>query len=1198
MVLPCSIQVSDFNMAGTKINTKARKDDRSKGNKTLNTNSEDTEDHDFSLLRKPVSTSITGFAQARKIFDFATEELKSLLANECDLLYECKVCRNIFRSLANFISHKRVYCKEKFNSSVHSHFVKNNSAVNEILKIKQMEEAYQDSLKVTNFVSDENEDRIPITKDLTGIMEKLTKVKGRYNFDEQQVTLQKIPNSSVAVFQSHCEENKYDNMLAQVQELDNMISQDNAVLQRDGSFNVQSSLNADKTEDSDNVIQISDDEDSDEDGVPKCKICDMQFSTQKTLKFHMKYKHLESRLVFPCPDCFEIFSTSWSVYRHLFKVHRKSAAQIRRLRDAIQAKAFRMNNPPAFYEKKKNSKPITPQKISEEERLDQENQAWMDNMEGDGELPRCGGCGRTFERRAALAAHTHTCQPRSRALARRPDAKRIEIQIRKDYHKGPTGNPLKDTEEKVIDPIPDPIVKDSEPEIIPTQKKPEARENVLEEATMDIIDDRSSDSVDSPEKIVKPQTEKKTKLRLPFAHQAEKSNLAAFKQRLRGDVDMEKLLCKKCDAKHTRVQELHEHMAGHYKWMRYACKLCNFKNYDFEKLPEHVKVVHKLKGDSDFYFSTVKALDGPEATELAEPVEESDVNEESSESRRPSRCSSDSSRLSDDSSSSSTREVGSRKRKMYQNRSGGKKKKENDEPDNIKEDATDGTNNIEDSESSSNVKAFEENSSDIDDLEDKLAKQATKGQTSSYVSRRPVRKKTKPKNEDFEYDLSNLLKMEAQGYRDSQIVTPVKPIQTKKKLLQELQSNYDNINKEHVGALTLLSKKAVDRAAAELKTTNFGLPMFNVQKELRVSNVFVRPMTPKGSRGDKMSPRKDITEDTVKDGPSSNKMPKIQDSFSIKDLKSNKIVEELTNNSKADAKSSISIPNDKACINNEQPVNSEQNETVKAVNISAVNIPIKFRRQSLEVMKNPIITKNISDFSKAGKKTKILLIKPINRNKDGVSVNTPLTFQTIKLKEPNKGTTSNEENSNDQIVVVKVPKVERSISRNVPDNNVNNNKRIVQAVRPESVNDAEAKIVPDAASCPAGSSENTTKKPEISSAETNSSCNTNRVDQISSNNNIDIDSSIPHIAKSFSNGANILENTKNLEKDGCVNQVSSIMSEPTDIQEIDNITPNAVVESDNVKSYSKFTCSFQESPVIQKPDTELVGLSHGSRTSL
>lgn len=56
-------------------------------------------------------------------------QLKGLLSTECDVMYECKVCRNIFRSLANFISHKRVYCKEKFSSSVHGHFVKETSVV-------------------------------------------------------------------------------------------------------------------------------------------------------------------------------------------------------------------------------------------------------------------------------------------------------------------------------------------------------------------------------------------------------------------------------------------------------------------------------------------------------------------------------------------------------------------------------------------------------------------------------------------------------------------------------------------------------------------------------------------------------------------------------------------------------------------------------------------------------------------------------------------------------------------------------------------------------------------------------------------------------------------------------------------------------------------------------------------------------------
>lgn len=48
----------------------------------------------------------------------------------------------------------------------------------------------------------------------------------------------------------------------------------------------------------------------------------INFSTQKTLKFHMKHKHAENRLVYPCPDCTDTFSNSWSVFRHLFKVHR------------------------------------------------------------------------------------------------------------------------------------------------------------------------------------------------------------------------------------------------------------------------------------------------------------------------------------------------------------------------------------------------------------------------------------------------------------------------------------------------------------------------------------------------------------------------------------------------------------------------------------------------------------------------------------------------------------------------------------------------------------------------------------------------------------------------------------------------------------------------------------------------------------
>lgn len=67
-------------MAGNKINTKNKgKEEKGKSNNKgiLGQNNEESEDPDFSLLRKPVLTSITGFGQARKIFDLATEEVSS-----------------------------------------------------------------------------------------------------------------------------------------------------------------------------------------------------------------------------------------------------------------------------------------------------------------------------------------------------------------------------------------------------------------------------------------------------------------------------------------------------------------------------------------------------------------------------------------------------------------------------------------------------------------------------------------------------------------------------------------------------------------------------------------------------------------------------------------------------------------------------------------------------------------------------------------------------------------------------------------------------------------------------------------------------------------------------------------------------------------------------------------------------------------
>lgn len=119
----------------------------------------------------------------------------------------------------------------------------------------------------------------------------------------------------------------------------------------------------------------------------------------------MKYKHSNSRLVYPCPECSEILATSWSVYRHLFNVHKKSLAQVKRLREQVQAKAY-------YQIKSTTKKSSCSLRLDEQQRIDNENQEWMDNFETDNDMQMCGGCGKRFERKAALNSHSQTCVKR------------------------------------------------------------------------------------------------------------------------------------------------------------------------------------------------------------------------------------------------------------------------------------------------------------------------------------------------------------------------------------------------------------------------------------------------------------------------------------------------------------------------------------------------------------------------------------------------------------------------------------------------------------------------------------------------------------------------------------------------------------------------------------------------------------------
>jgi len=81
---------------------------------------------DLSQLKSPIQTSLSGTRQVIHALECGTGEVKEYLLDEINLMYECKTCFSVFRSLANLIAHKRTFCKSRYKDVHHIHRDKYN----------------------------------------------------------------------------------------------------------------------------------------------------------------------------------------------------------------------------------------------------------------------------------------------------------------------------------------------------------------------------------------------------------------------------------------------------------------------------------------------------------------------------------------------------------------------------------------------------------------------------------------------------------------------------------------------------------------------------------------------------------------------------------------------------------------------------------------------------------------------------------------------------------------------------------------------------------------------------------------------------------------------------------------------------------------------------------------------------------------
>jgi len=80
------------------------------------TNSKQPKGPDLANLRPPIHTALTGMNQALHALQAGSPEVKHILMNEASLIYECKTCLSMFRSLANLVAHKRKYCSTRYTN--------------------------------------------------------------------------------------------------------------------------------------------------------------------------------------------------------------------------------------------------------------------------------------------------------------------------------------------------------------------------------------------------------------------------------------------------------------------------------------------------------------------------------------------------------------------------------------------------------------------------------------------------------------------------------------------------------------------------------------------------------------------------------------------------------------------------------------------------------------------------------------------------------------------------------------------------------------------------------------------------------------------------------------------------------------------------------------------------------------------------
>ncbi|XP_005994297.1 zinc finger protein 800a isoform X2 [Latimeria chalumnae] len=540
------------------------------------------------LLQQQLQTSKSGIQQIIECFRSGTKHLKHILLKEVDTIFECKLCRSLFRGLPNLITHKEFYCFPSIRMD------ENPPDVND-----KQSQTIRDLLEAIYPRVDQQEYVIklePIETNQNAVFQYVSRDDDPDHISEESNT--ENPNQTLAP------EPNTEEVAVIVPDIENIDPLPTVQIKKEAIFTFE--------EEASEPLQIELDGSDSTDGNSQidCCLCGKEFTSRRGVRRHIKkvhkkkmkevkkyisikrnptetsFKRGHSKNVLTlgrsCPVCHKSFATKANVRRHFDEVHRGLR------RDSITPDIATRPGQPLFLGSSSSQKSLT---------CLSRKQKSSSNIEYNLTACKCLLCKRKYSSKMMLKRHMlivhkiHLCG-RNAKEEKRPN------------------NVASNTEIKVKLEVPD-AANHIESSSSPITHSPQNE-------VKNINQTHEKKSTSTTQKIKTKQEQESPKLSSPPATGGQQK---IRKPKLSVGFDFKQLYCKLCKRQFTSKQNLRKHIELHTDGNNiyvkfYRCPLCIYETRRKRDVIRHITVVHKK---SSRYLGKITA--NLESRAIKKPIE-------------------------------------------------------------------------------------------------------------------------------------------------------------------------------------------------------------------------------------------------------------------------------------------------------------------------------------------------------------------------------------------------------------------------------------------------------------------------------------------------------------------------------------------------------------------------------------------------